>query len=301
MHRMIFEDFKLLMPDAQIHFSCPKYYHDAVSDHPFIDKLLDCANIKERDFREDYIISYDTTTSCGRTEMKLAPSYGPHRSDIWANHCGVTLTKHDMHFRLTDHEIIHGYEIIEQQRDRQGSSVLISPISAMQNKNLLEHQLLKLVQGLRDRGLYPFVYHHEPVYMALKNDIPMVVEKNMRKWLGIVNQVDYVVSVDTATFHCAGGMKKPLVGIFTFVNGQTYAKHYPNVEIVQGPCPFGHCGCYNWGACPKLKEKPLLPCLTEITAEPLLTGVDNMLAKYPIKNSTKEERWLKSSDQQVSG
>jgi hypothetical protein len=69
MHRMIFEDFKRIMPDAEIHFACPKIYHDALIDHPFIDKVLDSATVD----KSDYIISYNTTTACGRYEMKMAP------------------------------------------------------------------------------------------------------------------------------------------------------------------------------------------------------------------------------------
>jgi ADP-heptose:LPS heptosyltransferase len=291
MHRMMFEDFKLAMPDAEIHFSCPAYYHDALSDHPFIDKLVDCAKLN----KADYLISYNTTTSCGREEMKLAPLSGPHRSDIWANHCGLNLTKHDMHFRLTEEIKSAGLKVIEDHRDRSGPSVLISSISAMQNKNLLEPQLIGLVNGLRDRGLCPFVVHNEHVHMAWKNNIPMVVEKNLKRWLGIVNQADYVVSVDTSTFHCAGGMQKPLVGIFTFADGMVYGKYYDFflVQKHRANDPTWTCGpCYNWCMCPKAKTNPK-PCLTEITPESILIAVDNMLAKWPIVNSTKEERCLK--------
>lgn len=300
MHRMLFEDFKRIMPDAEIHFACPPYYHDAVRDHPFIDKLVDSTRLKENEYEKEYLISYNTTTACGRTEMKLSPLFGPHRSDIWAEHCGVVLTKHEMHFRISEEEKSKGKELIESLRDREGPSVLISPISAMDNKNLQEHQLVALVDGLRKRGLYPFVSNNEPVYAAVKNDIPMLIERKIRNWMGIINQADYIISMDTAAFHCAGGMKKPLLGLFTHTNAATYAKYYQTAELLQGPCPAGYCGCYNWGNCPKAKLA-IKPCLTEITPESILVGVDNMLAKWSDKNSIKEERCLNLSVLQVSG
>jgi ADP-heptose:LPS heptosyltransferase len=282
MHRMMFEDFKLLMPEAEIHFACPKYYHDAVVDHPFVDKLLD-----SNDFdKSEYIISYNTSTVCGRTEMRLAPFSGPHRSDIWAGHCGLILTKHDMHFRLTEEEKAEGKKIIEAHRDRDGKSVLLAPVSAMASKNLTEHQIAGLVKGLWDRGLYVFALHNNPIHAAIKNDIPMVSENKLRKWFGIINQADYVISVDTATFHCAGGMGKPLVGIFTWADGKVYGKYYDFflVQRHRGDDPDWTCGpCYNWCNCPK-SNKPLKPCLTEITAEMILGKVDMMLAKWPNGN-----------------
>lgn len=283
MHRMMFEDFKKTMPDAEIHFACPKYYHDALKDHPFIDKLLDSEHLD----KSEYLISYNTTTACGRTEMRLAPFSGPHRSDIWSNHCGLTLTDHNMHINLSDSEKQRGREAIEQNRDRSGPSVVICPISAMINKNLLDHQLLGLVDGLRSRGCYPFGLHNHPIQTCVKNNIPCIDTTDLRLWMSVLNQADYVVSVDTAAFHCAGGMKKPMVGIFTFADGAVYGKYFDFflVQKHRSSDPAWTCGpCYNWGVCPKTNKVPK-PCLTEITSEMILAQVDKMLAKWPTSNS----------------
>lgn len=279
MHRMIFEDIKLLMPNAEIHFACPWKFHDAVRDHPFIDKLLRV----EDAYREDYVVSYNTTTACGRYEMKISPLSDLHRSDIWANHCGFKLTRHDMHFHLTEDEKRAGKELIESKRDRDGPSIAIAPISAMPIKNLLDHQLLGLVAGIHKLNCYAFGLHSNLLYPFFKNDIPYLYGLNLRQWLGVIYAADYVVSVDSATFHCAGGMQKPVTGIFTFVNGKTYGQHYRCAEIVQGPCPLAYTGCYNWGICPK-QDAPLKPCLTELTTEDMLEGVIRMLEKTSVKS-----------------
>lgn len=282
MHRMIFEDFKRIMPDAEIHFCCPKYYHDALIDHPFIDKLLDSNNFE----KNEYIVSYNTSTVCGRTEMKHAPFSGPHRSDIWANHCGLTLTSHNMHINLSKEEKEEGKRLIEKNRDRPGKTVAICPVSAMINKNLLDHQLLGLVEGLRNRGLSPFCLNNNHINVCYKNEIPLILENKIRYWMAVLNQADYVVSVDTASFHCAGGMKKPLVGIFTFADGEVYGKYFDFflVQKHRNNDENWTCGpCYNWGCCPKTDKIPK-PCLTEITTEMILAAVDNMLKKWPDVN-----------------
>jgi ADP-heptose:LPS heptosyltransferase len=283
MHRMIFEDIKLLMPDAEIHFACPQQYHDVVKDHPLIEKVL---TIEEID-KSKYILSYNTTTACGRTEMRLAPYSGPHRSDIWANHCGIDLTRHNMHFQLTQKEKEEGKRLIENARDKDGPTVLVSPISAMVNKNLLDSQVLGLVKGLRSRGLCPFGIHNHPLMVMAKNDIPYISDLNLRQWLAVIDQSDYVVSVDTSTFHAAGGMKKPLVGIFTFVDGHVYGKYFDFflVQKHRDDDPNWTCGpCYNWGTCPKTDNDPK-PCLTEITVDMILDKVDLMLEKWPMQDS----------------
>lgn len=279
MHRMMFEDFKKLMPDAEMHFCCPRYYHDAIVDHPFVDKILDYDEIK----KEDYIISYNTSTVCGRTEMRHAPFSGPHRSDIWAEHCGLTLSEHNMHINLTEEEQEEAKKIIEKTRNRDGKIVALAPVSAMQMKNLLDHQLLGLVDYLNNKNLFTFCLHNTPINVCYKNNIPLIEEKRIRIWMALLNQVDYVISVDTAAFHCAGGMGKPLVGIFTFADGLVYGKYFDFILVQKHRSRDINwtCGpCYAWGNCPKTKDN-LKPCLTDISLEMMTEAVDNMLKKWP--------------------
>lgn len=280
MHRMMFEDIKLLMPDCEIHYACPAQYHDAVKDHPYVDVLLDPGQADRR----DYIVYYNTTTACGRTEMNLAPFSAPNRSDIWAEHCGYKLTKHEMHFQITDEEKAAANKVWDEYRDREGPKVLICPVSAMENKNLLPRQLLGVVNGLHNRGCYVLGLHYYPIEVMEQNNIPTIgTQGQLRLWMAIIHEADYVVSVDTASFHCAGGMKKPLVGIFTFADGKQYGKHYEFflVQKHRDDDPCWTCGpCYNWGTCPKTKDNPK-PCLTELTSEMILGSVDKMFERWP--------------------
>lgn len=277
MHRMMFEDFKLLAPDLELHFACPKQYHDVVKDHPFVDKVLD---VHDPD-RHDYIVSYNTTTACGRHEMKVAPESDKHRSDIWANHCGLELTKHDMHFQITENEKEEGKKYIEEQRDRPGKSVLIAPISAMLNKNLPDGIITDLFDKLRNKGFFPFALHKSPIGICFKENLPMISGTNLRQWLGIINQADYVISVDTSVLHASGGMGKPLVGVFTFINSKIYSRYYETSELVQGPCPIGYMGCYNWGDCPYVKDKPLLPCCSGLTTNKIMRSFNKIVERFP--------------------
>jgi ADP-heptose:LPS heptosyltransferase len=276
MHRMLFEDFKKIMPEVELHFACPKHYHDVVKDHPFLDQVLDSNTVDQ----QQYLVYYNTTKVCVQYETRIAPLADKHRSDIWATHCGLELTNHEMHIRLTESEKAEGHRIIEEYRDRPGKSVVIAPISSMQNKNMLDHHVLGLVNYLRDKGYFVFGIHQGALGLFIKNDIPLISGPKLRQWLGIMNQVDYTISVDTAHFHAAGGMKKPVVGVFTYVDGLVYSRYYPTAIIAQlhrATHPHWTCGpCYNFRACPKCHENPK-PCLTELTLEMILEKVDLML------------------------
>jgi hypothetical protein len=83
-----------------------------------------------------------------------------------------------------------------------------------------------LMNGLQDRGYYPVGLHYTQVPALYCNKLPTLHGLKLREWMGVLHAADYVVSVDTAAFHCRGGMGKPLTGIYTFADGQVYGKWY---------------------------------------------------------------------------
>jgi ADP-heptose:LPS heptosyltransferase len=277
-HRMIFEDFKRLMPDAKVVFACPQIYHQVVADHPYIDELVDSATVD----LNDYLISYNTTNACCRYEVRMAPFSGKNRSDIWANHCGVDLQSHNMHIKLEDSLIEETKKEIQAKRNGDGPAVLFTPISAMVTKNLLHDQVEGVVWGLRERGFFVYSSHTHPLPILQKLEVPTLIGST-RQWMGYVNAADYVISVDTAAFHMAGGISKPCVGIFSVVDGKVYGRWYKNWVLVQKHRDNGDwdCGpCYNWPDCKKCKQLPK-PCLTELSVDMILRGFDELVDKHP--------------------
>lgn len=280
MHRQMFEDFKRIMPDAEIVFACPTMYHDALRDHPFIDEILDSRKVN----RHDYTIYYNTTSACTRHEMRHAPLSNKNRSDIWANHCGVELQSHNMNINLDKDTIEFGKEKIKQAgHDGKSPIVILNPISAMLTKNLQDWQQKGLVEGLKKRGMFVLGLHLRPID-GFPENTPQIYGLKIKEWMGVLNAADYIVSVDTAAFHFAGGIKKPLTGIFTFADGKVYGKHYDFVLVQKhrdnSDWPCGP--CYNWPSCSLDKKSPIKPCCTEISVDMLLNGVDQMLKKWPI-------------------
>jgi ADP-heptose:LPS heptosyltransferase len=277
MHRMIFEDFKILNPEIKIVFACPPQFMAAVQDHPFIDGLVDCTQVNPN----DYLKHFDTTTICGRTEMLNAPLSSPHRSDIWADWCGIQLTKHDMHLRLSEDEKSQAKAMVEAARTNSGPSIAFAPISAISSKNLDLLQWTGVIEGLKKLGCFVYGLHSQAIPGF---EAPILIGNNIRNFMALVAAADYVISVDSAAFHVAGGLGKPMVGIFGWADGKVYGKYYNNWELVQRHRDDRNwsCGpCYTWGACVKCPAVNVVrkPCISEIRSEEIVEAMQRLLTK----------------------
>jgi ADP-heptose:LPS heptosyltransferase len=279
MHRMMFEDFKRVMPDAHIVWGVPPDYIPIAEGHPFVDEVVDCRKVNI----EDFILSYNTTTACGRHEIRVAPNSDKHRSDIWANHCGVILTRHNMHLKIKPECKQWAMEKIKQASGGK-PSVLFSPISAQRGKNLNDKQMAAICKYLQGKGFFVFASHTSPIYELNPVGVPTFWGHSLPQWAALVDSADYTVSVDTAAFHCAGGLGKPLTGIFTYIDGKTYGKYF-KFSLVQKHRDNGDwdCGpCFNWPNCPKCPaHEEVKPCATEITTQMMVDGVERMFQIWP--------------------
>lgn len=276
MHRMIFEDFKHLMPECHLTFACPEQYFDAVFDHPWIDKVVDSKYVNENEF----FITYNTTEACREYELEHAPNINKHRSDIWANHCGVELKRHDMCFRLSEKEINWGKNFLGKIANHK-KIVMIAPISAMSSKNLTPEQIQPVIDTL-SKDYFVFGLHDNKLH---NYNIVNIKASSIRQFISLINASDYAITADTAAFHCAGGLQKPIVGVFGWADGKVYSKYYSKSIIVQkhrDDDPLWTCGpCFKFTSCCKVdKSITRKPCITEITSNMILDGFNKMVSIY---------------------
>lgn len=272
MQRMLFEDFKKACPTCDFIFACLPEYKDAAKDHPFIKETIDSRYVN----LDDFILHYNTCVSIADRYENLHAPCSENRADIWAKYCGVKLNNYNMHFRLN-------LELLEKCKKRlksfkDGPIILFAPTSKMAVKTLLSNQIKTIRELTQDFNL--IAIHNKEL-----DDLPGIYDASIIEWMHYVAAADYVISVDTATFHMAGGLGKPLVGIFTFADGKAYGKHYDFI-LVQKHRDNGNwdCGpCFTFHACPKC-PKPLKPCLTELTEEEIKQGIEAMFRKWPVNN-----------------
>ena len=289
--RMLFKNFKSLAPDSHITFACFDQYKELLQNHPYLDDVISSKNIN----LDNYVASYDITTTCIHYESYQMGKNTKHRAEIWADHCGIPLESKDMHLPIIKNEkIIEGGLEIKQLRgistreqNKDGPSVLFSPLAFEVIRSLTVVQMKETVKFLKDKGLFVFVTHDTPIQIYQEMDLPMLIGNTLSDWMSYVYNADYVVTVDTATFHYAGGLGKPLTGIFTHVDGKLRGKFYDFV-LVQKHRDNGDwsCGpCYNYLHCshPKCdKQSMVRPCLTELNPEEIKVGIEKMLYNCPI-------------------
>lgn len=280
MCRMIFEDFKDLNPSCHLTFACPLQYHDLVEDHPYVDEVVDSNRVD----LSEYIVSYNITTICGKYEMELAPYSEKHRSDVWANHCGVKLKKHNMHLNVEKDITKSCLDIIESHRKHEtGPPILISPVSAIRSKDLSPRQTNDVITELRKMGYLVLALHKKPLK---KLKVPTICADSFKQFLGFVNASSYIITVDTATFHAAGGLSKPQVAVFSWADGKVYGRWFKNYILVQRHRDNGDwdCGpCYRWFDCPKEKCRSRKPCITSITSNEIVEATKEIIKRWPEK------------------
>ena len=290
-HRMIFEDFKRVMPEAYLVFACPPKYHDLLLGHPYLDEVVDSTRLNVT----DYMISYNTSQCCIMHESATAPFINKTRPDIWAEHCGVKLTKHEMYLPfLAKDKIKDGESRVNKLQGMMGrprhiKRVLLCPTAFEPMRTLTNQQIEGIVDHLHKKKFFVYATHDVEIPLLKQLGVPLLRGFGLQEWMSFIHAADYVISVDTAAFHYAGGIRKPLTGIFTYIDGKLRGKYYDFVLVQKhrdngdwpcGPCfiwtDCSHCKCQNPG--PVFEHKP---CMTELSVEEICNGIDKMLERWP--------------------
>lgn len=277
MQRMIWEDFSKELPELEFNYTCPAQYYDFANNHPFI-KTIKIEEVEERNFG----IIYDITTPCRVHESRYGASNKDNRSDIWARHCGIELKNHNMHMHLDEYILQISHNGIKNINPENLPTVLFTPQSTTcefgQAKSLMPHQMKEVVEKLRNMGFFVFSIHNNNIEVFDEMNVPQILNIHPSMWMALTKISDYVISVDTSTFHLAGGLGKKLVGIFTFTDGEVYGKYYDFI-LVQKHRSNGDwdCGpCFSNHTCPKSSDINK-PCLTELTSDDIIAGFTKLL------------------------
>lgn len=281
MNRMMFEDLSQSFPGCELTFTCPNPYIELADDHPFA-KAIELKDIQE----EKYGIVYTTTTCCRVHEIRHGKNNTKNRSDIWAEYCGIKLQNHNMFLNARPDMLDVCQKFLAHANKDNKPIILLATKSTDDDfgvsKSLLPQQIRDLVEKLSP-DYFIFTIHKEKQAIFDQLGIEQITSIHPQAWLALVDLSNYIISIDSATFHMAGGLKKPLVGIFTFTDGKVYGKYYDFV-LVQKHRDNGNwdCGpCFNLDFCPKTSSYPK-PCLYDLSSDDILQGFFEATKKWPV-------------------
>ena len=184
-----------------------------------------------------------------------------------------------MHIKLSNEEIETGKNKIKKLYNNDLPNVIFCPVSAMASKNLQPNQIKDLIANVKNYNIIGL--HKDKIETLEEMKIPTISNTSIREWMGIIYNADYVITVDTAAFHFAGGIGKKTLGIFTWADGLIYGKYYKNSKIVQirNRGENFKCPCYRFSSCP-LSREALKPCLTDLNGKIIAESFEKMIKNH---------------------
>ena len=273
--RMIFEDIKILYPDLEITWAVPFRYFAAAAKHPFVDNLIHLDQYK----RENFGNFFDITTCCGRYESLYKRNKLKNRSDIWAEHFGLVLQNHNMFAPSYKEKSEYVFERLKEIGwDGKKKLIPFAPRSAISLKNMTYEQCKAVKEMTQD--FFLFGLHTAPIIELLELKIPGIYNFTLEEALACVENAYALICTDTGFMHAAGGYNVPTLATFSFVDGPTYCKYYPSVQVVQIHADEvdNWCGpCYDYPQCPYMSKEAVKPCQYEITSKMLQENWEKLL------------------------
>lgn len=147
-----------------------------------------------------------------------------NRLDRWASWIGFDALNPRSAVRIREEEMLAAREKWFPAGDPR-PFLIWSPISMSEDRTY--PWFMDVTNELEDRGLSVFYLH----WANLGPDTIHGV--SLREMGAVVAAADYVLSVDTATFHWGGILKKPTLGLFNVLMGTSHAEHYPTARTLQ--------------------------------------------------------------------
>lgn len=277
--RMLIKQIRSQVSNCTLDYACLPIYFDAIKDHPLLDNIVDSKTVDPSNYGLELDISVKLPDEI---ERKESINCKRSRVEIWADLYNIQ-KNFDMMLKIDEDAKVKVSSLIPKNDKK---IIGICPVSRMIIKSLSHEQQENIISYLRKYNLNLIGIHNKVLPAFEKLNVPVFHDLSVKELIALIDHCDYIISVDTATFHISGGLKKPLMGIFTYTDGYLYGKHYEKVIVQKHRLfdPAWTCGpCYAKESCPK-SSLPVKPCLSELTSKDFIKGIENLFNIWPIGN-----------------
>jgi len=151
-----------------------------------------------------------------------------------------------------------------------GPLIMVSPFSRWSNKELSPKTLREFLVLLEKQLKPTFILtvgtpqEKEKAHSAISGlrSAHILGPLDLAAWQGMIKEMDFVITVDSASLHLTQTTSVPCFAIF----GPSSSHIYSTSFSVQGGCPYGETFVKR---CPRLRTCPTGACLKDLTAKTL--------------------------------
>lgn len=177
---------------------------------------------------EEFDLIEDISSPCANWE-RLQVKYGfqglkwRNRMDRWSRWIGLELRETPETIIRFTHEELKKAE--KRIRTTDKPVVIWSPISAGRNRSYPWYREVKA--KLEEEGAEVWYLHPE------KLGTETLTSLSLRQMGAFCAVADYIITMDTSTFHWGGLLRRPTLGLFNLLLGTSHAKYYPTAKTIQ--------------------------------------------------------------------
>lgn len=169
-------------------------------------------------------------------------------------------------------------------------NIVISPAGTFQSRTYPLHNLIELIKQLDDNNKHVILVHNNPISFEHEQEYDLTNltgQLSIRQLMAIIHEANATITVDTATMHIAGALKKPFVLLVSTIPSEWVLKYYPTGVSIKSDMECSPCKeKYSYPGCSKVNylsskfAKPYMPCMNALKPENIITKLEEVLTRW---------------------
>ena len=265
-----------------VYFATKRQYFPLLENNPDV-CLLDIDEVIDiHRFRRWINLSF---CPAGRYESRAVPKVRKGRVELFARAMGIKRYALDNNgwqpvCHLGQAQLLQRDAYRARFRGESLPVIGVQPYSRDTYKN--SPSLLQAMTELAEKA-HVVIFHTSPVPIPDHPNITQFHGQSIRDTFAAIAACDYFISVDSGFFHVAAAFEIPSLGIFGPTDGRLFSRHHPCALLIEAPDGFVCAPCWRNEDLPcKLTGGQVSVCLSSISVDEVVKGVDRLMRTYPV-------------------